>query len=103
MLRLLVRIVNTGKAGDLAFVDQFIQAFDVALAAHFDGTADIDFHEVANFLASPLSRLAIGGNSSGAADDAIAGEQAADECDALHVGIAILAAETKTLREVGAR
>ena len=33
MLRLLVRIINAGKARDFPLVNQFIQAFDVALAA----------------------------------------------------------------------
>src|SRR5579884_3842112 len=96
----LVRIVDAGKILDLAFVNELIQAFHIALAADFEGTSDVYLDKVPNFFARPLACLAVRGNSGRDGNHAIAGQQATDESDALDIGIAVLAAKTQTFAQV---
>src|SRR5437667_4137195 len=102
MLRFLIRVVYSGKAGDLAFVYQFVQPFDVALPAHFDGTFDVDLDKGANLFSCPLARLAIRGDGCRDADHAVARQQSAHKGDAFDVGVTVLAAETQSFGEMGA-
>src|SRR5260370_41113988 len=98
--RLHVRIIYAGKAFDFALVNQFIKTLDVALAADFDGALDIDFDKIADVIACPLASLAIRRNGGRNADHVITCQQTTDKGDTLNVGIAVLAAKTKTLTQM---
>src|SRR5258708_18182917 len=100
VLRLLVRVIYAGKAFDLALVNQFIKTLDVALAADFNGALDIDFDKIADVIACPLASLAIRRDGGRNADHVITCQQTTDKGDTLNVGIAVLAAKTKTLTQV---
>lgn len=99
---LFVGIINTGEALDLALLCKLVEAFDIALAADFDGGLDVDFNEMTDMGARPISGLAVGGNGGGDAGHSVACKQATHEGNALDVGITIFPAETQSLAEVGA-
>jgi len=91
---LFVGIIDAGEALDLALVGQLIEALHIALATDLDGTLYIDFNEVADVTARPVSGLPIGRDSGGDARDAVAREQATHKRNALDVGITVFLAET---------
>src|SRR5438270_11147778 len=97
MLWLLIGIIHTCKILDLSFVNKFVEAFHVALTANLDGALDVDFDKIPYLLACPVACLTIGSNSSRNADHAIACEQAGYKCNALNIGIPILAAKAQSL------
>src|SRR5579884_3458033 len=102
MLRLLVGVIDAGETLDFALIYQFVQALDIALAADFDRAFDVDFDEIADLLARPLTSLAVGRDGGRNTGHTVARQQAAHEGDALDVGIAILAAEAQALAQMRA-
>src|SRR5579871_6072499 len=100
MIWLLVRVIDAGKALELALVGQLIQPFHIALAADFDGTFDIDFHEIPNMVTRPCPRLKVRRDGGRDTDHVIACEQSAHKGDTLDIGIAILFAETQSFAQM---
>src|SRR2546423_3439007 len=100
MFWLFIRIVYTGEILDFPLVNQLVESLDIALAADFNRTFDIDLDKVADFLACPFACFTIGGNGGRYADHTVAGQQVTDEGDALDVGIAVLTTKTQPLAQM---
>src|SRR5437588_7723917 len=102
MLWLFIGIINTSEILDFACVHELIESLDIALTADIDGTLDINLDKIADFSTCPFACFAVRGNGGRDTNHPIAGQQVTDKSDALDVGIAILAAETEALTQMGA-
>src|SRR5207247_5670249 len=97
MIWLLIRIIDTGEILDLSLVNELVEALDVALATNLDGALDIHLDKIPYLPARPFTCLAVRSNGSRDAHNVITCEQASYKCNALDVGIAVLAAKAKPL------
>src|SRR2546429_8745124 len=102
MLRFFIWVINTGKVLEFSLVNKLVEILDVSLTTHLNRTLDIYLNKIADLFACPFASFTVGGDSGRNAYHTVAGQQAAYECNALDVGIAVFTTKTKLLAQMGA-
>ena len=104
ILRCLVGIIDPGKTLDLASSCLGIHALDIARFADRQRRVDKDLDKVAvtKHATDIVAGAAIGADRGANDDTAMACRLRGHKADPAHIGIAIVLAETKSFREVGA-
>src|SRR5262249_31496818 len=93
----LVRVCNAGEVRNLSGERLFVQPFDVACSQDVDRALHVDFYEIRDAGANLLAHRAVGRDSGGDRDSAVAGQQLADEADTADVFVAVVFAEAQSL------
>src|SRR6185312_7047104 len=98
--RRLVRIGNAGEVIDLARERALVKALGITARQDFNGALDIDFQKSFDRRARLIAGAAIWGDCGDNNGHTVARQQSGNEADPADVGVAVIAAETESLRKM---